>query len=252
MREVTASGQTVEEAVESALKQLSMSREEVEIKIIDQGKKGFLGLFGATRAIVNVREKSEVPVKTEENINENHVTQAKVKNNDDVQKVESSEKQAVSETSKQEDTMVTILEAENYLKSIAQHMGVEVEVEKTVTEKRVHFDLSGEKIAILIGKRGKTLNAIQYLTQLIINKDGRKFHSVVVDAEGYRKRREDTLKDLAEKMASKAIRIDGKVALEPMPAYERKIIHSSLQKSDEVDTFSDGVEPHRYIVIQPK
>src|SRR5699024_8849624 len=84
------------------------------------------------------------------------------------------------------------------------------------------------------------------------NRDGRKFHSVIVDAEGYRKRREDTLKELAQKMASKAIRIDEKVALEPMPAFERKIIHISLQKSDEVYTYSDGVEPHRYIVIQPK
>lgn len=253
MREVTASGQTVEEAVQSALKQLSMSREEVEIEVIDQGKKGFLGLFGATRAIVKVREKSETPVQTEENVATPHKKQENSSYTDDNTEQESSvNKETTSETPTEENIATTIEEAENYLKTIANHMGVEIEIETIVEEKRVYFDLSGEKIAILIGKRGKTLNAIQYLTQLCINKEGRKFHSVIVDAEGYRNRREETLKELAEKMASKAIRIDGKVALEPMPAYERKIIHSSLQKSDEVDTYSDGVEPHRYIVIQPK
>jgi len=253
VREVTASGQTVEEAVQSALKQLSMSREEVEIEVIDQGKKGFLGLFGATRAVVKVREKLETPVQTEENGTTSHVKREKVEHNDDKKEAESTvEQETAPEMSTEENITATIEEAENYLKTIANHMDVEIEIETTVDEKRVYFDLSGEKIAILIGKRGKTLNAIQYLTQLCINKEGRKFHSVIVDAEGYRNRREETLKELAEKMASKAIRIDGKVALEPMPAYERKIIHSSLQKSDEVDTYSDGVEPHRYIVIQPK
>src|SRR5699024_9090161 len=295
VREVTASGQTVEEAVQSALKQLSMSREEVEIEVIDQGKKGFLGLFGATRAIVKVREKSETPVQTEENVATPHKKQENSSYTDDNTEQESSvNKETTSETPTEENIATTIEEAENYIKTIANHMdveieiktimkekgdyvelsgekitntieeeekklktidnhmGVEIEIETIVEEKRVYFDLSGEKIAILIGKRGKTLNAIQYLTQLCINKEGRKFHSVIVDAEGYRNRREETLKELAEKMASKAIRIDGKVALEPMPAYERKIIHSSLQKSDEVDTYSDGVEPHRYIVIQPK
>ena len=253
MREVTASGQTVEEAVQSALKQLSMSREEVEIEVIDQGKKGFLGLFGATRAIVKVREKSEASLETGENIEKQYVKQEEVEHNDDNEEVESTVNQETAPKMRTEENITdAIEEAENYLKTIANHMGVEIEVETTADENRAYFDLSGEKIAILIGKRGKTLNAIQYLTQLCINRDGRKFHSVIVDAEGYRKRREDTLKELAQKMASKAIRIDEKVALEPMPAFERKIIHSSLQKSDEVDTYSDGVEPHRYIVIQPK
>lgn len=144
-----------------------------------------------------------------------------------------------------------IEEAEVFLQEVSENMGVEVEVETIIQDRHATFQLSGEKIAILIGKRGKTLNAIQYLTQLVVNKDGRHFRSVIVDAEGYRARREATLKELAQKMASKAIRIEGKVALEPMPAYERKIIHSSLQHSDEVSTYSDGVEPHRYIVIEP-
>lgn len=248
MREVTASGQTVEEAVQSALKQLSMSRDEVEIEVIDRGKKGFLGLFGATRAIVKVREKSLTPETDIEETKEDDyqvITETKVEN----------KKEAVDQeeaSSSEEELVINIKEAEQYLKSLAENMGVTVEIKTTIEEKRAVFELFGDKIAILIGKRGKTLNAIQYLTQLVINKNGRKFHSVIVDAEGYRKRREETLKELAGKMASKAIRIDGKVALEPMPAYERKIIHSSLQQSNRVTTYSDGVEPHRYIVIEPK
>ncbi len=205
MREVTASGQSVEEAVQSALEQLNLSKEEVEIDVIDEGKKGFLGLFGSALAVVKVREK---------------------KNN--------------------------IAETEEFLKNVSKNMGVDVEVTTTIVDNHVTFQLSGEKIAILIGKRGKTLNALQYLTQLIINKNGRNFHSVTVDAEGYRERRKETLIELAHRMSDKAKRIKRKVALEPMPAYERKIIHSALQDSSEVTTYSDGVEPHRHIVISPK
>src|SRR5690625_3148 len=204
MREVTASGKSIDEAINSALNQLNLSKDETKIDIIDEGKKGFLGIFGASRAIVKVTESFE-----------------------------------------------SITNAEEYLKNMIQHMNIDAKVDTIVEENNVTFNLSGDKIAILIGKRGKTLNAIQYLVQLVINKHGRNFHSVTVDAEGYRQRREETLMELAQKMASKAVRIDGKVALEPMPAYERKIIHSALQDSTEVSTYSDGVEPHRYIVIKP-
>jgi len=205
VREVTASGQNVEEAVQSALEQLNMSEEQVEIEVIDEGKKGFLGLFGSALAVVKVREK---------------------RNN--------------------------IAETEEFLKNVSKNMGVDVEIETSIEDNHVTFQLSGEKIAILIGKRGKTLNSLQYLTQLVLNKHGRNFHSVTVDAEGYRERRKETLIELAHKMSEKAKRINRKVALEPMPAYERKIIHSALQDSSEVTTYSDGVEPHRHIVISPK
>ncbi|MEI3611106.1 RNA-binding cell elongation regulator Jag/EloR [Pseudogracilibacillus sp. SO30301A] len=205
MREVTASGQSVEEAIQSALEQLNLSKEEVEIDVIDEGKKGFLGLFGSSLAVVKVKEKKNY-----------------------------------------------IAETEEFLQNVSKNMGVDVEITTTIVDNHVTFQLSGEKIAILIGKRGKTLNALQYLTQLVINKDGRNFHSVTVDAEGYRERRKETLIELAHKMSDKAKRIKRKVALEPMPAYERKIIHSALQDSNEVTTYSDGVEPHRHIVISPK
>lgn len=204
MREVTASGQSVDEAVESALRQLGATRDSVEVNVIDEGKKGFLGLFGSKLSIVSVRL---------------------VKN--------------------------SIEETEKFIKELTRNMNVDIKLVTTVRENHVTFDMSGKKIALLIGKRGQTLNALQYLIQLAINKDSEKYFRVTLDAEGYRKRRKETLEALAMKMAEKAKRIGKNVALEPMPAYERKIIHSVLQQRRDVKTYSDGVEPHRYVVVKP-
>src|SRR5699024_937725 len=144
-------------------------------------------------------------------------------------------------------------EAETYLRDIINQMNINIELTTTVSDSDHHvtFDLSGEKIAVLIGKRGQTLNALQYLVHLAVNKDGEQYYTVTIDAEGYRERRRETLEGLGLRMAEKAKRIQRKVALEPMPAYERKIIHSILQEKGEVTTYSDGVEPHRHIVIKP-
>ncbi len=204
MRELTASGNTVDEAIESALKQLELTKDDVEIEIIDEGKKGFLGIFGASKAIVKVIEKAN-----------------------------------------------QIEEAEMYLKTLTKQMGVDVDLDRVVKNNQVTFNLSGEKIAILIGKRGQTLNAIQYLVQLVINRNHKQFYSVLVDAEGYRGRRKATLEELGLKMAERAKKINRKVALEPMPAFERKIIHAALQKNKDIETYSDGEEPYRHIVIKP-
>lgn len=157
MREVTATGQTVDEAVQSALEQLNTSRDQVEVDIIDEGKKGILGVFGAKRAIVKVRL---------------------AKN--------------------------PIQEAEKFILNVVKNMNVEVDITTTVDGNHVNFDLSGEKIALLIGKRGQTLNALQYLTHLVINKEGNQYYTVTLDAEGYRGRRKETLETLALRMADKA------------------------------------------------
>ncbi|SDQ04795.1 RNA-binding cell elongation regulator Jag/EloR [Virgibacillus salinus] len=204
MREITASGQTVEEAVQSALEQLNTTRDHVEVDVIDEGKKGLLGIFGSKRAIVKV-----IIVKNQ------------------------------------------IEQAEKFLQEVTENMNVSAQITTTVEDKHVTFELYGEKIALLIGKRGQTLNAIQYLVHLVLNKDGKAYYTVTVDAEGYRGRRKETLESLAHKMADKATRLNKKVALEPMPAFERKLIHSALQRNKEISTYSDGVEPHRHIVIKP-
>jgi len=131
-------------------------------------------------------------------------------------------------------------------------MGASIHVEVYRKGKEITFDLVGDKIALLIGKRGQTLNALQYLTQLTINGKTNQYVTVIVDAEGYRDRRKETLTQLSNRLADKAITTRREVKLEAMPSYERKIIHTALQHHHEISTFSDGNEPYRHVVIKPK
>jgi len=204
VKQVTATGQTVKEAVESALAQLQTTEDHTEISIIDEGKKGIFGIFGARPAVVKVSVK-----------------------------------------------MDPIEEAEKFLISVCEKMGAPITIDVEKSGKQVKFMLSGEKIALLIGKRGQTLNSLQYLTQLVINRFSNQYLNVILDAEDYRKRRNETLIHLAEKLAQKAVQSGKEVALEPMPSYERKVIHSALMNNKRITTYSSGVDPHRHIVIAP-
>ncbi|WHY67134.1 RNA-binding cell elongation regulator Jag/EloR [Neobacillus sp. SuZ13] len=204
MKQVTATGQTVEEAVKSALAQLQTSKDRTDIDIIDEGKKGIFGIFGSRPAVVKV-------------------------------------------------TVIIdpIEEAKKFLTQVSEQMGAPAEIEIKREGKHVHFIMTGEKIALLIGKRGQTLNSLQYLTQLVINRFSNQYLTVILDAEDYRKRRNETLVQLAHRLAGKALKSGKDVTLEPMPSYERKVIHAALSDNKRVKTFSDGSEPHRYIVISP-
>lgn len=204
MKQVTASGQTVEDAVQSALRQLNTTEDQVNIEVIDEGKKGMFGIFGAKRSIVKVV------------INENPVEKAT-----------------------------------DYLKTIALAFTDDVEVRTNHEGNSIHFELAGEKIAMLIGKRGQTLNALQHLVQVMLNRIANERYRVVVDAEGYRERRKATLEQLALRLADKAIKVKNHVSIEPMPSFERKIIHSALQQNKHVETHSEGSEPNRHVVIKP-
>lgn len=204
MKKITATGQSVEAAVESALTQLNSTRESVQIEIEDKGKRGLFGIFGSRQAIVHV-------------------------------------------------TMLTdpIEESSNFLKKVSKEMGVEANITVHKEGKNVTFQLTGKKIALLIGKRGQTLNSLQYLTQLVANRYSKQYVNVVVDAEGYRKRRTETLIQLAERMANKAVKTGKAVSLEPMPSYERKVIHNALMNNRKIKTTSQGTEPYRHLVITP-
>ncbi|MED3623711.1 RNA-binding cell elongation regulator Jag/EloR [Neobacillus thermocopriae] len=204
MKQVTATGQTVEEAVKSALAQLKTTKDRAEVHIIDEGKKGIFGIFGSRPAVVKVTL-----------------------------------------------SLDPIEEATKFLKQVSSQMGAPVEIEVKRDGKQVHFILSGEKIALLIGKRGQTLNSLHYLTQLVINRHSDQYLTVILDAEDYRNRRSETLIQLANRLAQKAIKTGQDVALEPMPSYERKVIHTALADNKQVKTLSDGVEPHRHVVISP-
>jgi spoIIIJ-associated protein len=204
VKQVTATGQTVEEAVESALAQLKTTKDRADVAIIDEGKKGIFGIFGSRPAIVKVTV-----------------------------------------------IMDPIEEARKFLNQVSEQMGAEVKIEVKREGKQVQFVLTGEKIALLIGKRGQTLNSLQYLTQLVINRFSDQYLTVILDAEDYRNRRNETLIQLAHRLAQKAVKSGKDVALEPMPSYERKVIHTALSENKRVKTYSDGTDPHRFIVISP-
>jgi spoIIIJ-associated protein len=205
VKEVTVTAATVDEAVQSALQQLGVSKNRVEIVVLDEGKKGLFGIFGHRPAVVKAILKKD-----------------------------------------------PIEEAELFLKKVIQQMGVNAAtIEKQQHGKQVTFMITGEQVGLLIGKHGQTLSSLQLLTQLVANRYAEEYVSIVVDAENYRERREKTLIQLAQKLAEKAVKTGKEVKLEPLPAHERKIIHSALANHKKVVTYSVGVEPHRYIVVSP-
>lgn len=251
MKQITQTGLTVENAITEALKKLQVTREEVTINVIQQEKKGFLG-FGAKQAEVEVTvnepepelpksdEKSETPVLMEE-LNETAAEKEgeEEENGDEPVKSCPSNDEAIEETKK-------------YLHAIAKDMGIEdLSITHNVKGKQASFYLESEKVAMLIGKRGHTLNSLQQLAQLAANKYTHNFMMVELDAENYRERRQETLEQLADRMADKAIRTGSRVQFEPMPSYERKVIHQALSRRLDIDTYSEGKDPNRYLVIEP-
>lgn len=141
--------------------------------------------------------------------------------------------------------------ARNFIQKILDQMEVvaEIEIVHNEEEKTMDIDLKGDNMAILIGKRGQTLDSLQYLISLVVNKDGLEYVKVKLDTENYRERRKETLENLAKNMASKAKKLGKNVVLDPMNPYERRIIHSALQGDQYVETHSEGEEPYRKVVI---
>lgn len=235
MSAVEATGKTVEEALEKALIELGRSADEVTYEVLEAPSRGFFGLFGGHEARLRVTEKEAqgAPAAAPQVA---PVAPA----------MEMSAASVASAASPQE-------RAESFLSGIFRAMGLTVAMERRETEEGVLYDLSGESLGILIGKHGQTLDALQYLTNLAANRGGaeERIH-VILDVEGYRSRREETLRRLAGHLAEKACRIHAEVRLEPMNRHERKIIHMALQDNYRVSTYSDGDEPYRCVVIAPK
>ena len=237
MSTVIETGKTVEEALEKALVALGRSADEVDYEVLEQPSRGFFGLFGGHLARLRVTEKQEdvtsaAPAAT---------AAAPV----GAQPAASASAAPAAGTPR--------ARAEQFLRDIFRCMGLTVAMSARETDEGYVYDLSGESLGILIGKHGQTLDALQYLTNLAANRgceEGR-IH-VILDVEGYRSRREETLCRLAGHLAEKACRIHAEVRLEPMNRHERKIIHMALQDNYRVSTYSDGDEPYRCVVIAPK
>ena len=142
--------------------------------------------------------------------------------------------------------------AKEFLREMFVAMGIIVNIETELKEKQLNINLSGSDMGILIGKRGQTLDSIQYLVNLVVNKGNAPYLSITIDTENYRQRRKETLEALAHNLAKKVRQTGKKVVLEPMNPYERRIIHSTLQNNRYVMTYSEGEEPFRNVVIALK
>ncbi|MBK5253147.1 MAG: protein jag [Peptostreptococcaceae bacterium] len=242
-------GSDVDTAVELAIKDLALTIDEVDITILEEPSKGFFGI-GSKLAKVRVMKKKE---EKESTIKKETITE-KV-----IEKVTKKEEPEVVpehiESISEEYLCLEVVEehpAKEFLKNVTENMGLEFTFAVRVGENLVHIDIDGKDTGTIIGKRGQTLDSIQYLTSLAINKNKDEYTRVILDAENYRSKREKTLIGLANRLADKVVRTKKSVKLEPMNPYERKIIHSTLQSNSNVITRSEGQDPYRRVVIELK
>lgn len=247
MRTVERTARTVEEAVNEALNDLGADRSAVEIEVLDEGSKGLLGIFGARQARVRVTLKSE-PAAVEDPAPELVEEEASVA----AVATEVAEEAASSEPKRltREEALEKACE---FVRGIATRLGIEVELATREAEDDiVYIDISGSNVGLLIGRHGQTLDAIQYLANVVGNRSSTGRLRLVLDVEGYRTRRQATLTSLAERMAARVASQGRKAVLEPMNALERRVIHMALKDHDAVTTYSEGEEPYRRVVIAPK
>lgn len=224
---------TKEAAIEAALAELGVTAAEADIEIIDEGSKGFLGL-GARDARVRVTLKNTA----EENIETSKPEPVKSSNS-----VKSENKVSLGGPA---------ADAEKFLADIFEAMKIDVNISTEFEGDSLTVNLDGENMGIVIGKRGDTLDSLQYLTSLVVNQRSDDYIKVTIDTENYREKRAQALTALSKRLADKVARTGRKFTLEPMNPYERRIIHANLQDSECVTTYSVGSEPYRKVVIAPK
>ena len=270
---IRVSAKTVDDAITEALIQLGVTSDRLEYEVIEKGSAGFLGI-GMKQAVIEARRKPEPKEeKVEEPVVEEPVRvepkkveavqpqkAAAEKKADEPQKaafekvVEKEVKEEVKKETKLVEVQPQTIEAvEDFLKNTMKAMDMEVELKAEIDQDgALCVDMSGEHMGILIGKRGQTLDSLQYLANRVANKHQEGYVRVKLDTENYRARREETLRHLAKNIAHKVKRNRRPVALEPMNPYERRIIHSALQSDPYVMTHSEGEEPFRKVVITLK
>ena len=270
-------GTSVEEAVKLALEDLKLDEDQVEVTILEEPSKGFFGI-GSKLAKVRVEKKKETKAdkaaekynaEIEEEIEkfENKEKEAEVKAqaeaapaSDEPAESEEAEEDIERELPDINEILKLNVEMEpvedhvaiNFIKEMTEKMGLDLAVTARKGEGMLYVSIDGKDAGTVIGKRGQTLDAVQYLTSLVVNKDEEKYVRVVVDAENYRTKRGRTLEQLAEKLARKVVRNRRSVRLEPMNPYERKVIHATLQGHPKVTTRSIGDEPRRRVIIELK
>lgn len=266
---ITLSAKTLDDAITEALVQLGVTSDRLDYIVVEKGSEGFLGI-GRKQAVIKARRKpEEKPV--EETVIEESKVEAPVK--EEVKPEKKTEKKPVKEASyakkpareekkevksepKREVELAkvepqTIETCEKFIYDVMNAMGMDdVKVTSVVDEEgALSINMEGSNMGILIGKRGQTLDSLQYLTNRVANKMQDGYVRVKLDTEDYRRRRKETLENLAKNIASKVKRTRKTVSLEPMNPYERRIIHSALQSDPAVSTHSEGEEPYRRVVV---
>ena len=266
---ITLSARTLDDAITEALVQLGVTSDRLDYIVVEKGSEGFLGI-GRKQAVIKARRKpeekpveeivkeeskAEAPVKEE--IKPEKKTEKKpVKEASHAKKPAREEKKEVKSEPKREVELAkvepqTIETCEKFIYDVMNAMGMDdVKVTSVVDEEgALSINMEGSNMGILIGKRGQTLDSLQYLTNRVANKMQDGYVRVKLDTEDYRRRRKETLENLAKNIASKVKRTRKTVSLEPMNPYERRIIHSALQSDPAVSTHSEGEEPYRRVVV---
>jgi spoIIIJ-associated protein len=285
MEYIEITGKTVDEAITNATIKLSVTSDKLEYEVVDKGSKGFLGINSRPavikvriaqkedefeQAVKNVtepkREDKPVAAKKPEPKKENYVPKHETKSApENVKPVQDEkpvqvksapvEKTEATENGKPSKKPVAGADMEpaikKFLGDVLNAMGMQAEVKVVIDENEgsVDIELVGENMGVLIGKRGQTLDSLQYLVSLVANKEADGYFRVKLDTENYRARRKETLESLAKNIAYKVKRTRKPVSLEPMNPYERRIIHSALQNDKYVATRSEGEEPFRHVVV---
>lgn len=204
MRSIEITARSIEEARKQAAGELGVPAEEIEIEVLEESSKGFLGFGGKMARIRATHQESSVG------------------------------------------------RAKRYLEEVTARMGINASIGAQETSEYIKLTIEGDGMGIIIGRRGETLDALQYLTNLVANRKSQERKRIILDTEGYRERREETLEKLARRLSEKVRRTGQKVYLEPMNPQERRIIHTALQNDRYVTTLSEGEEPFRKVVIMLK
>jgi len=247
MTKVVATGKTVEDAVEQGLAELRTSRERVNVTVLEQPSKGFLGWFGTRKAKVEltvIPEPDPIPA-VKATIEHHPITASEAE-------VQSASTQLASTESSSIGAADPYEEAVRFIRETAAGMGLEVSVDVHHRKDESTLDISGPELGMLIGRRGQTLDALQYLTNIVANRYSDGYVRIILDAEHFRERRRKTLESLAERLAGQVVSSGKEVMLEPMSSAERKVIHARLQRNHQVRTYSKGDEPNRRVIIAKK
>ena len=269
---IDMTGKTEDEAIRRALEQLGLERDDVSVEILERAKSGFLGIGGSPATVrvsyddgqpepVKPEPKSAAPKAEKKPVYCAEVLQKEVRAREKQEReVKRGERRAEPKAEKAPREPAVLGEEirdekseqiRTFLSGLLEHMDAKAEVKVYEVEKnRYKVMLEGEKLGALIGRRGETLDAIQQLTNYSINRGGEsKRARVQIDAENYREKREESLERLAQKVAGKVVKYRRNVTLEPMNAYERHVIHTALQDTQYITTFSIGTEPNRRVVV---